>query len=496
MKREEVMRGMLVLGVVAVVVLVAIILVAKRIFFKLFPLGGKGGEPEMPLSPQPEEDPGLHFHRLFHGDQDEPEFPPPRRSTNPPPPSSPPPSSQPPPQKKKPNIWGLFVVILIITTIIFIYNRYPNVIAEFVPFLGIFMAVAVVATALAVFLAITLPILKRECADIGWFWVRVPEMSALVIFKDRSLHKILIAATGSRREEFVKLARKRNTEMGREVFIVIPHGKELHWVGCPWLGYQVYTWYEKSGDEDRAEVDPRHSLNLTRRTIDLDMPKVDSGDPISITAKVVVILEIADPEKFLFNVKYAMEEMEKSIFEAWRNTITTLLYFFKRGDAMEVNPELSLQASAKLNSRLGLADGESSKPTFADTMANDLGIRIINGVKVIDIDPTDPDIRTAIDKITKAEAAALAEIKQAEGEKKATFLRHKGLADGQQARAYQLRVSGGMIVSSERDEAIAGKVKELTIFGSSDQTNLLGLGRVLGEGLEKAKKSPKKGDEE
>lgn len=362
--------------------------------------------------------------------------------------------------------------------------------------LGVVVVVFLVF-ALAGFLAITFPILKRECADIGWFWVRVPEMSALVIFKDRSLHKILIAATGSRREEFVKLTSKRNSEMGREVFEVVLHGRELFWVGCPWLGYQVYSWYEKSGDEDREEVDPHHSLNLTRRTIDLDMPKVDSGDPISITAKVVVILEIADPEKFLFNVKYAMEEMEKSIFEAWRNTITTLLYFFKREDAMEVNPELSLQASAKLNSRLGLADGESPEPTFANMMADDLGIRIINGVKVIDIDPTDPGLRAAIDKITKAEAAALAEIKQAEGDKKATFLRHKGLADGQQARADQLGVSGEMIVSSERDEAIAGKVKELTVFGSSDQTNLLGLGRVLGEGLEKAKKPlTKKGDEE
>jgi regulator of protease activity HflC (stomatin/prohibitin superfamily) len=367
---------------------------------------------------------------------------------------------------------------------------------------------------LSIGLYIGIPLFLRYLADNGWLWVRTPEMHAVVVLKDKNLHKIILAC--SKEEKLAQLnqmiiGKERLAEvvhsfhspekMSREdiqssllkgfenvdsnmKYVVLPEGK-LTWIGFPWLGYELFSWYENSRDDDKPEVDPHYTLWLGERTWDYSLPEstedkefklfitewgVDTADPIQVTPKLVVTVEVINPQKTLFGIKYFQEAIQKEILTAWKYAVQELEYFTYETqqveqvekEAMEkveleeaktkngakpkakkelagVSGTLQIDARERLNKFLGLPSDkeihddpdcqfpykyESGKPA---RMVYDIYGIWLKRVRIRDIDPTDPGIREFLQKKLKAQTEAAALVEKAKGERDSQITK----ADGQ-----------------------------------------------------------------
>ena len=301
---------------------------------------------------------------------------------------------------------------------------------------------------LLVLIFVAWPVFQRWLADNGWFWVRVPEMHAVVIMQDRNLHKIIIASSDN----------KKNSRLQKELGDLIKEDKvgicqtgQLFWIGVPWK-FQLYSWYEYSADDVNPEVDPQYALDLRERIWDYSADNdvdgaehfneewgVDTADPIQVTPKLAVFVEVENPQAALFGVTYFQEGIQREVLTAWKKAVEGLHYFsYERGgaDPSGVSKDLQTQAQQKMNTILGLpANGiyeisdsdKSSRNSIAKRIYSDFGIWL-KKVEVRDIDPTDSAIRGNLNQRLTAQTEAAATMERAKGVKQATITTAEGEA--------------------------------------------------------------------
>jgi len=345
-------------------------------------------------------------------------------------------------------------------------------------FLVILLSVVSIVVAVIVVAKIFIPWLMRFMADRGWFWIRVGEISAVVVLKDKAVHKILISCNedtkatqlvemmvGEKRfknflQSFADAGEGRDgflnwvyTSVGNKMFKFVPSGK-LFWIGPPWLGYELYSWYEHSRDDYNPEVDPHYDLSLEEQTWDYNSRVknadgvdfnsewgVDTADPIQVTPKLTVTVEIMNPYLALFGVKYYQEAIEKEILAAWKSAVQELFYFSSQTSSKSTdektpadgeNKNLQSSAQGRLNKALGFPEDSFAnwphlyKDSGVARMIYDVYGVWLKRVQITDIDPTDPSIRSSLQELLKAEIDATAVAKKAVGERNAT----KTKADG------------------------------------------------------------------
>lgn len=351
----------------------------------------------------------------------------------------------------------------------------------------------------------------RYLADKGWFWLRVPEMKAAFVEKDRGLYRIFVNVSGELRDHFIKLAAYKNYQAGYERMVVLKPGKQIVWLGLPWV-YRLKTpWYEHTDDIKNEEKDPVRFLDIKERVINYPgggaekpvIPDVDSADPIQIRAQLVVSLRVFDPEKALYNVQFFMEAVQNEIAGRWRNAISGLSYFQvplppgkdikditdkERIERLEINPHIQKQVHEKFsvfilkvskliektaesgkkseeeenfkptiefNKREGKLDYKDNFPEFSPAydILNNWGIQLMH-VEVRDLDPLE-NIRKALDERSEALAKAAARLKQAQGE-----------------RAYKEEVAqGDKAIEMARREGIAAGIKAIAEIAKSEGGN-------------------------
>jgi len=188
------------------------------------------------------------------------------------------------------------------------------------------IAAAVTIILSAAVLWILVPILIRQLADRGWFFLRVPEMRAAPILCDKRIHTIFISVSDVHRSRFEKLVDKAKKTISGVRLRLLPPGKGLVWIGVPWQ-YQQYEWYEKSDEVENPEVDPQRLLNLSERIFDFEPDAVDTAEPIEVAAKLTVYYRVHDPYRVLFGVRYYLEAIQLEIASRWRKVISLLHYF-------------------------------------------------------------------------------------------------------------------------------------------------------------------------
>src|SRR4030042_5004617 len=106
-------------------------------------------------------------------------------------------------------------------------------------------------------------IVIRLLANRGIFFVRVPEMTALAITKDRALHVIYVVCSDRVWKELTECLQTdaKNGVHQHKSRLVRLEKKSLKYIGPPWI-YRVYEWYYTKQDEDNVNERPLHSLSL------------------------------------------------------------------------------------------------------------------------------------------------------------------------------------------------------------------------------------------
>lgn len=292
------------------------------------------------------------------------------------------------------------------------------------------------------------PIIKRWFADNGWFWVRPPQMHSVISMQDRKIKKIFIVCANS--EKTQRLVKEMKLSGVNESQILTSIEGNIFWIGLPWYGNEIYSWYEDSRDDDNPDTGPLYRLYLGERIWDYSSPKkgetyekfieewgVDTADPIQVRPKIVVVVEVLNPIKTLFNVSYFQEAIQKEILSAWKKSVQDLEYFSyddttekdvvisEEGDkkigkkAMSTSKLLQTKAQQNLDKILGLSetvvDPENyAKEKVAYTIYRDYGVWL-KRVSIRDIDPTDSAIRSSLEAKLKAQTEAAAATEKAKG---------------------------------------------------------------------------------
>ena len=345
-------------------------------------------------------------------------------------------------------------------------------------------------------LSIFLPIIARQLADNGWFWVRVPERFGVFIMKDKNLQRILMAVTDKvKLGELQKVA--QDTGNG-QLFEFVPDG-QLIWVGLPWLGYELHSWYENSKDEIDPEMDPHYILDLMERTWDYSAEEmneeekesfvnewgVDTADPIQVIPKMSAVVEVVNPQKAVFSVTYFHEAVRREILKAWKDAAQEFHYFIykteenKNGnDKFAIGKErLHLQVQDKFNELFGFSKEESKIPDEPTEYPEEKPARMIydiygiwvKHVLIRDVDPVEEEMRKNLQKKFTAQTEAAANIEKAKGDKVAKIQR----ADGE---VYEIRETGKARAGASQAmfEAKAAGLKKISEnLGLNEEDNKL-----------------------
>ena len=324
------------------------------------------------------------------------------------------------------------------------------------------------------------------------------------------------------------------------------------WIGLPWLGYELHSWYEHSRDDDDPDTDPKFDMYLGEVTWDYASPEpkadpegseeflgtwgVDTADLIQVTPKIVVSGECVHPRKTVFGVRYFQEAIQKEILTAWKKAVQELYYLTydspeelkgedEPGEETGSGKSASLQVDAqkRINQFLGLSetdeDGIDPLPT---TYSEGSRARMIydafgwwlKRVRIRDIDPTDQSIRESLQNLMKARAKAAADIAEAKGARDAEVITTDGktykikqvgkaeaeafdkMTKAQKERLADLGFEDGMpIIVAEVFENIAGKAKHTYFSGGGNDLMQLIMGaadRIKGKGNGGGKDETKK----
>ncbi|MFA6272226.1 MAG: hypothetical protein WC693_03895 [Patescibacteria group bacterium] len=210
-----------------------------------------------------------------------------------------------------------------------------------------------------------IPILVRQLADQHLFRIRLPEMSAAFIMRDRKVCRVIIAVSGKYRqwaESYKKMVEKE--DKGIEVVIVDPKHPMVY-IGVPWI-YTVHSWYERTVDKINPLKDPKCFLSLAERTHDFSPQPVDTGDPIEVSAKLIASLTPNDPLKMIFGVKYFLEAFVAEVEARWRRVAATLHYFVYETDLEDKESPDHGHGTDKKSRKPGDDDSEEKKPMVFD----------------------------------------------------------------------------------------------------------------------------------
>ncbi len=387
---------------------------------------------------------------------------------------------------------GLSLILVFFSAFFYLNTDWP------VDALGI---VVTLAGAYFVFWIFTWSYVYRYLADRGWLWLRVPEMKAAFVEKDRGLYRIFVNVSGELQKHYRQLAAFKNHLAGYERMTVLHPQKQIVWIGLPWVSRLKTPWYEHRKDRDNPEKDPIRFLDLKERVYEYNggegevIPDVDSADPIQIRARLVVSMRIFDPEKSLYSVEFFKQAVQNEIAARWRKAISDLSYFqIQPGTAelvdvnkLEINPGIQKQVhekfctkilkisrmendeennyipSASFNEVTGnlIYSGDFPENSPAYDILHNWGVLILH-LEVRDLDPADPDLRKEIEKKSMSRAIAAAALKEAEGKAAAR------IKEGEGERVYKEEVAKGIKAQAraEREgiaeglKAIAQMVKE------------------------------------
>ncbi len=202
------------------------------------------------------------------------------------------------------------------------------------------------------------------------------------------------------------------------------------------------------GDEGDSESIASHN----------SMWGVDTADPIQVTPKLVVVVEVVNPQKAVYGVKYFHEAINKEILVAWKNAVQKFYYFSyekdkeseEKGKVPEGKTRLQTSVQAELDKLLGFVSGDVriehgrdyDEKTPVGIIYKDYGIWL-KRVSIRDIDPTDDEMRKALQEKFKARTAAASEIEIAKGKKESKIIQ----ADG---KTYEIRELGKANAGAER----------------------------------------------
>ena len=355
------------------------------------------------------------------------------------------------------------------------------------------MTIAIIIAVLTAGILLASQILIRLMANKGIFFVRVPEMTALAIMKDRILHKIFVACSDQVWKEITDCPSDK-TPLTK----LIRLRKGLKYIGPPWI-YTVYEWYFTRKDQDAASVKPLHSLSLSVLNIQYEPESVDkengtpnlkTGDGVEVAAKLVAYIVIRDPEKALFNIDHIKTFIRGQIMAEWRD-VTAEFQFFqyleaKEGETAEIYLRGAMEElNTKLRDKIGITPFDEKKNIceIAQTSGKvekilcDSGGIVLLDIALVEFEAADPEVEKALEEMLKGKAAAQKLIQVAMGEKRSKILQGQGEQEYIMSVAKAIKDSGreGQFLQAlktvEKATENLSKAGNLTVFG---------LGEILG----------------
>lgn len=212
----------------------------------------------------------------------------------------------------------------------------------------------------------------RAMADVGWWFVRVPEMYAAFVESDMACRYIIMNVNDPTRwQHFEDLAEMRNQEGGGPKYILLPSGKGIYFLGLfawPWKYKLKPPWYEQSGDAENPKIEPFRFLELKERSWNLlpedkggVVPIVGTHDPIDVVARLFVRTRVFDPYKAGYGTEFIGESIVSEITSRWRRVVAKLFYFAeaekegaKAEEYLKINPRIQQRAHLLFLLELGI----------------------------------------------------------------------------------------------------------------------------------------------
>lgn len=291
-------------------------------------------------------------------------------------------------------------------------------------------------------------------ADRAIFWYRGLENHCAIILKNGVRIRLIFFSSDKEKID------EMNNFIGEEEGVEVAPAGSILWIGPPWSGIKLKSWYMNPRDDDDPNVYPQYSLYMGERTWDY-LPSeentqkksfihewgVDTADPVQVVPKLSLLVQATNPIKAVFDVEHHEEAIKKIILKVWKNAVQDLKYFTSyEKDGKEVFETGDLQKYAQTS--MNILFYRESEPCFSTPLAfhkNSLACYIyanygfwIKQILVRDIDPVDDKIRTALQSqiIAKTEAAAKieaatgnAEAMKIDAEAKSNFTRQTGEAE-------------------------------------------------------------------
>ena len=231
-------------------------------------------------------------------------------------------------------------------------------------------------------------VLVRALADLGWWFVRPPEMAAAIVEYDNVLWKVIIAANEYRRRlDFIELVNIRNSQAGYEQYVLLPQGRGLYFLGIsawPWKCRLIRPFYESTGDVVNPSEQPQQYVVLRETTWNLapdrensshglSVPNTITHDPVEVRAWFFIRARVWDPLRYVYGAEFTAEATVSQILARWR-AVTATQYYFKlhEGKALEdmaveglkIEPEIQEAAQTALLCDLGILEAiDDADPT-------------------------------------------------------------------------------------------------------------------------------------
>lgn len=360
------------------------------------------------------------------------------------------------------------------------------------------------AAAILLFAATTIgwQILVRQLANLGIFWVRGVEMTALAIMKDRSLSEILVICSEKVWEE-IKICCNITTELNQQSTLakifgfrqadfkgarIIRLKKSLYYIGRPWV-YKVFEWYFTQKEEQDVRVRPLHSLTLAILNLIYEPEEIDpetgvrnlmTADGIEVKGKLTFYGAIRNPEKALFNVDYIKTFIRDLIIPSWLAVLSEFQFFhYEKMDGAESADEYLIAAmkdlNEKLREKLGIPKDIEHKEFqnitnelegVARVLYGDAGI-VMKDITLGEFEPVNVEVRNALEQILIARTTAKKRIQEAEGEMRARILK----GEGERGYLDKLGPDKGLLLAIRAIETATenlGKVQNLTLLNIED----------------------------
>lgn len=355
------------------------------------------------------------------------------------------------------------------------------------------MTIVVIIAVLAAGIFLAWQIMIRLLANKGIFFVRVPEMTALAIMKDRALQKMFIVCSDRVWQEMTECQ-----AIGTPTTKLIRLKKSLKYIGPPWI-YNVYEWYYTRQEQDDVNVKPLHSLSLSVLNIQYEPESIDkengtpnlkTGDGVEVKAKLVAYVVIRDPEKALFNVDHIKTFIRGQIMAEWREILAQFQFFqyieAKEGETADIFLRGAMEKlNTDLRTRIGITPFDESKNICEMAQSSEKVEKILfvnGGIVMLDItldefEAADPEVEKALEEMLKGKTAAQKIIQEATGDKQAKILQ------GQGEQEYIISVAKAITDSGDTGrflQALKTMEKATENLAKAGNLTIVGLGEILG----------------